>query len=91
MKISKALNIGSRFLIKNNIKSPSLDSEILMSKAIKKDKKFIILNSSLNLKEESFQYFKSLIKQRSTGKPIAYLIGNKSFWNFNVFISSTLL
>ena len=36
MKISQAINIGTQVLIKNNIKSPSLDSEILMSKAIKK-------------------------------------------------------
>ena len=91
MKISQALNIGTQFLIKNNIKSPSLDSEILMSKAIKKDKKFIILNSNLNLEEESFQYFKSLIKQRSTGKPIAYLIGNKSFWNYDFKTSPSVL
>ena len=91
MKISQALNIGTQFLIKNNIKSPSLDSEILMSKAIKKDKKFIILNSNLNLEEESFQYFKSLIKQRSTGKPIAYLTGNKSFWNYEFKTSPSVL
>ena len=91
MKISQALNIGTQVLIKNNIKSPSLDSEILMSKAIKKDKKFIILNSNQMLEEESFQYFKSLIKQRSTGKPIAYLTGNKSFWNYNFKTSPDVL
>ena len=91
MKISQALNIGIKFLIKKNIKSPSLDSEILMSKAIKKDKKFIILNSNQKLEEESFQYFKSLIKQRSTGKPIAYLTGNKSFWNYEFKITPDVL
>ena len=91
MKISQALNIGTKFLIKKNIKSPSLDSEILMSKAIKKDKKFIILNSNQKLEEESFQYFKSLIKQRSTGKPIAYLTGNKSFWNYEFKITPDVL
>ena len=91
MKISQALNIGTQFLIKNNIKSPSLDSEILMSKAIKKDKKFIILNSNQKLEEESFQYFKNLIKQRSSGKPIAYLTGNKSFWNYEFKTSPDVL
>ena len=91
MKISQAINIGTQFLIKNNIKTPSLDSEILMSKAIKKDKKFIILNSSQKIKENSFKYFKSLIEQRSNGKPVAYLIGNKSFWNYQFKISSDVL
>ncbi len=91
MKISQALNIGTQVLIKNNIKSPILDSEILMSKAIKKEKKFIILNSNQRIKKESFQYFKSLIKLRSTGKPIAYLTGNKSFWNYDFKINSDVL
>jgi len=91
MKISQALNIGTKFLIKNNIKSPSLDSEILMSKTIRKDKKFIILNSNQKLEEESFQYFKNLIKQRSSGKPIAYLTGNKSFWNYEFKTSPDVL
>jgi len=91
MKISQALNIGTKFLIKNNIKSPILDSEILMSETIRKDKKFIILNSNQKLEEESFQYFKSLIKQRSTGKPIAYLTGNKSFWNYEFKTSPDVL
>ncbi len=91
MKISEAINIGTQVLIRNNIKTPILDSEILMSKAIKKDKKFIILNSNQNLKEVSFKYFKSLIEQRSTGKPIAYLTGNKNFWNYQFKTSTGVL
>ncbi len=91
MKISQAINIGTQVLIRNNIKTPILDSEILMSKAIKKDKKFIILNSNQNLKEVSFKYFKNLIEQRSTGKPIAYLTGNKNFWNYQFKTSTGVL
>ena len=91
MKISQALNIGTKALIKNNIKSPILDCEILMSKAINKDKKFVILNSEQNLEENAFLYFKKLIEQRSSGKPIAYITGNKSFWNNQFKISEDVL
>ena len=44
MDIRSALKKGQSILIDNNIISAKLDSEILMSQAIRKNKKFIILN-----------------------------------------------
>ena len=46
MNIKSLLLEGSNILKKNNISTYKLDSEILMSKAIKKDRKFIILNQT---------------------------------------------
>ena len=45
MNINSAIINGSKILSKNFILSPQLDSEILMAKAIKKDRNFILLNS----------------------------------------------
>ena len=44
MDIQSALKKGQSILTDNNIISAKLDSEILMSQAIRKNKKFIILN-----------------------------------------------
>ena len=44
MDIETALKKGQLILKDNKIKSAELDSEILMSQAIRKDKKYIILN-----------------------------------------------
>ena len=60
INIKKAIKEASTILKINNIKSYLLDSEILMSKAIKKDRKFIILNSEKNLSEETKEYFNFL-------------------------------
>ena len=43
MDIQSALKKGQSILIDNNIISAKLDSEILMSQAIRKNKEFIIL------------------------------------------------
>ena len=40
MNILTAINEASEVLKKNHIKSPKLDSEILLSKIIKKDRKY---------------------------------------------------
>jgi hypothetical protein len=56
MNIQKQLN-KLKIILKKIILNLKLDSEILMSKAIKKDKKFIILNLIKKLKKKIL-YFK---------------------------------
>ena len=74
MKIELALNEGSIKLKKNKIRSSLLDSEILMSEAIDKDRKYIILNLHEEISKDHYIVYRKLINERSKGKPIAYLI-----------------
>jgi len=91
MNFETAINKASIELKKNNIKSYLLDSEILMSKAINKDREFVILNLDKDLKKNNHDYFKKLINQRLKGKPIAYLTGKKSFWKYEFNINENVL
>ena len=52
MNLDNALIKASHILSRNNIKSSLLDSEILMSKVIKKDRKFIISNLDLEIEKK---------------------------------------
>ncbi len=91
MNIKNAIAEASTILKFNNIESYLLDSEILMSKALKKDRKFIILNSEKNLNEKIKEHFNFLIKERSKGRPVAYLIGKKDFWKNEFKIKEGIL
>ena len=91
MNIHDAINKGKYILNENSIESSQLDSEILMSKAINKDRKFIILNSQNELDEEKLNIFYNLICERSKGKPIAYLTGKKDFWKYEFLIEKNIL
>ena len=91
MNIQELIHHGSMVLKKNNITSYSLDSEILMSKAIQRDRGYIMLNLNKKVDKKISDYFKDLIFQRSTHKPIAYILGKKSFWNYEFNISSDVL
>jgi len=91
MNIQKAIEEGKKILIKNDIKSAKLDSEILMSKVLQKDRKYIILNLEKELKRQNFLLFKELVFKRSLGKPVAYLTGKKDFWKYNFVISEQTL
>ena len=91
MNIQELIHHGSMILKKNNIVSYSLDSEILMSKAIQRDRGYIMLHLDEKLDKKISDYYKDLIIQRSTHKPIAYILGEKSFWNYEFNISNDVL
>ena len=91
MNILSAINGASEILKKNHIHSAKLDSEILLSKVMKKDRKYIILNSDKELENEYVISFNKLIAKRSLGQPIAYLIGKKDFWKYEFCVSEETL
>ena len=84
MNISKTISEGINILKENEISNPQLDVEILLSKLIKKDKKYLILNPEEVVSSEKLDIFKNLIERRKKGEPVAYLINEKAFWK-NVF------
>ena len=91
MNIDQAIKEASSVLKKNHIKSAFLDCEILMSKALNKDRKFIIMNPNEKINDYEYRKFKKLISSRSNNKPIAYIIGKKSFWKYNFNVSEKVL
>ncbi|MDA9077514.1 peptide chain release factor N(5)-glutamine methyltransferase [Candidatus Pelagibacter sp.] len=91
MNIENILNEGINILQKNKIANPQLDSEILLSDSIKRDKKHIILNPKEILSLEQLVKFKSLIERRKKGEPIAYLISKKEFWKDEFFVNKDVL
>ena len=91
MNINLAIMEGSKILKSKFIPNPILDSEILMAKIINKDRHYILLNSSDTINKSDLNNFYNLIKQRSLGKPVAYLTKKKSFWNSEFLITKDVL
>jgi release factor glutamine methyltransferase len=91
MKFEVAIDKAFKELKKNDIKTAMLDTELLMSKAINKDREFIILNLKNEIDEKDYQYFQKMINERSKGKPIAYLTNKKFFWKYEFDIIENVL
>ncbi len=91
MNINSAIIQGEKVLKDNFIDNAHLDSEILMAKAIDKDRKYILLNSNRNINTKDLNSFQKLIKKRSLGKPVAYLTNKKFFWNSEFIVSKETL
>ena len=91
MDIQSALKKGQLILLDNNIMSAKLDSEILMSQAIRKNKEFIILNLNKKIKKRDLDYFDNLIQERAKSKPIAQIIKKKDFWKYEFIVNNNVL
>jgi release factor glutamine methyltransferase len=91
MNIQSAVNEGTTILKNSYIKTFKLDTEILMAKALGSNREYIILNNKKILNNDSLDYFKRLIKERASGKPIAYLTNKKFFWDYEFYINKNTL
>ena len=91
MNIGIAIKNACEELKKNKISSALLDSELLLSQIIKKDRKFILLNLDKKIDQIDQNRFKDLIIKRTKGKPLAYLTGIKSFWKYDFKINEKVL
>ncbi|MDC3288596.1 peptide chain release factor N(5)-glutamine methyltransferase [Candidatus Pelagibacter sp.] len=91
MNIQSAVTEGINILKNKSILSAKLDSEILMAKALGKKREYIILNNDKIIKIQNLKYFKKLVQERATRKPIAYLLNKKSFWNSDFYVNKNTL
>ena len=91
MNIRNVLKKGQSILRYHNVLSAKLDCEILLSKAINKDKKFIILNLNKEIKKSDSSYFDFLINERSKKKPLSYITQKKDFWKYEFFVNENVL
>ena len=81
MKILEAIKIGSNLLKEKNIPSHILDSELLLSKTLKKPREKILTNLEKKIEKKNFSIFKGFLNRRSKNEPIAYILEEKEFWS----------
>ena len=91
MNIRLAVLEGTNILKDSFIKTAKLDTEILMAKALGKNREYVVLNNNKTLKEKNLNHFKELIQERATKKPIAYLLNKKCFWKDEFYLNRETL
>ena len=91
MNIHSAIIEATNILKDKSILSAQLDTEILMAKALDKDREYIILNHDKVLNNKNLEYFKKLVYERASRKPIAYLLNKKFFWKSEFYVNKNTL
>ena len=91
MNIHETIKKATKTLKKNNIKTACLDSELLLSKVLRKDRNYILLNSKEIISKKYLSDFTRLIHRRKKGEPVAYLTNYKEFWKQKYFVNKDVL
>ena len=91
MKASELINIGSKKLKTNSIKSFILDSEILLSKVLDKKREEVLVDLNQKIENNKILEFLKYIDRRALKEPIAYIIQQKEFWSKNFEVNNKTL
>jgi len=91
MNVLKLINFGSYRLKKERIVSHKIDSEILLSKVLKKKREEILINLDRKIDKREIKEYDNLIERRAAKEPIAYILQEKEFWSKKFLVSKDTL
>lgn len=90
MKTSDLINTGSKILKESNIPTHRIDSEIILSHILKKDRERILINED-EITKNQFEIFNQLLTRRLNNEPIAYIINKKEFRSNSLYVAKNSL
>ena len=91
MYISELLHSGSKILKLNKIRTHQLDTELVLSSLLKKQRENLIINLNQKVSESIVHNFEKLIIRRAKREPLAYILKNKEFWSNDFFVNRDTL
>ncbi len=73
------------------VESARSEAEILLAHTLKARRIDLYLNHDQPLCEDELKRFKSLIKRRVDGEPVAYITGTREFWSLTLAVNPSVL
>lgn len=68
-----------------------IDAEILLAHALAKSRTWLFMHADDPLDDAVAARFSALIERRRAGEPVAYLVGQRGFWRFDLEVTSDTL
>ena len=92
MKLKDVLDKTVQFFKEKNIETPRLDAEILLAHALKlKSRVDLYLKFDQPLPEDELTACRELVKRRIQGEPVAYITGEKGFFDSQFLVNKDVL
>jgi len=91
MEISFLLQKSTSVLRDLKFKTPELDTELILAKALQTTREDILINQNKTLTNKQFDLCNNYFIQRLRKKPVAYILGNKEFWKSNFAVNQNVL
>lgn len=91
MKTVKAALTEAACLLKETSDTPILDAEVLLLDVLDKDRAYLRAWPDKELSEGQLSAYRTLVSQRQSGQPVAYLTGIREFWSLDFMVTSDVL
>jgi release factor glutamine methyltransferase len=89
--VGRLLTWTKDFLKKKGSESPRLDAEVLLASVLDCERVRLYTQFEDEVGERARARFRELVKRRSEGAPVAYLVGRKEFYSLNFAVSPAVL
>ncbi|MBI4377988.1 MAG: peptide chain release factor N(5)-glutamine methyltransferase [Nitrospinae bacterium] len=89
--IRDILNWSTEYLEVCHIDDARLDSEILLTYILNKNRTFLYINSDRTILPEEFKRFKEYVERRGRREPLSYITGEKEFWSLKFKVTRDTL
>jgi release factor glutamine methyltransferase len=89
--VGRLLSWTAEFLKKKGSESPRLDAEVLLAFALGWDRVKLYTRYDDEVDEPPRAAFRDLVKRRSEGAPVAYLVGKKEFFSLSLAVNPCVL
>jgi release factor glutamine methyltransferase len=87
--IGQALNMS--LTLKPYSESYLLDTEMILGFIVSKTREYLRANEDENLTEIQMNQFKRMLCKRKQGMPVAYIVGKRFFWDFELKVNKSVL
>lgn len=91
MKIKEVYKIIVDGLKSSGIKSPEIDSQVLIEFTTGKTREFLLVNPNHELSDDEIRTLDGLLERRKKYQPIAYITGHKEFYGSDFIVTPDVL
>lgn len=75
----------------SHISTARLDAQILLCHVLGVEKPYLIAHDDRILSDKEQAHYSDLINRRAEGEPIAYIVGQKAFWDLEFIVTPSVL
>ncbi|MDR0356287.1 MAG: peptide chain release factor N(5)-glutamine methyltransferase [Deltaproteobacteria bacterium] len=89
--VADILAVSADFLAKKDPSSPRLEAELLLSQVLKLNRVSLYVNFERVLSPAEVGQYRELIRRRGQHEPVAYILGEKEFYNLKLAVTKDTL
>ena len=91
MTVQEVLNRTQKFFKEKGIETARLDAELLLSHSLGWPRMNLYTKFDYPLGQEELSGCRELVRRRSQGEPVAYILEKKAFYNHDFYVNSNVL